>query len=231
MRKEKDKGYKKQNMTDDSVVDESNIDPRSCYGQIYYLLKRGDDPSINDNSALDIASLLGFDDLVVRLLQDSRVDPTHDYHATVSSAFSGNHYHTFRILLNDYRVDLNEIVLDGFAIANMFSSFQMDHIPTIKLTNHKTFIDSMFFRQIATLMFGTQSLELPALVSLCIFDQLDHLNQYYPMHLKWKIICLIKHFKQNTIIGGGFDVSTTSTGATALTAIDSDQLDLAVLVK
>lgn len=173
-------------MTDDLVVNESDIEPSSYDGRI--------------NHVIGIASMEGWDDLVVRLLQDSRVDPTHNNYVIVFNAFMGNHYHTFRTLLNDYRVDVNEIVLDGFAIADMFSSFQIDHIPTIKLTNHKTFIDSMFFRRIATLMFGTQSLELPALVSLCIFDQLDQINQYYPMHLKWKIICLIKHFKQNTIV-------------------------------
>ena len=196
----KEEKEQRKDMTDDSVVNESNIEPKSFYGRIYFLLKRGGDPSMMDNSAIKIASMLGFDDLVVRLLRDPRVDPTHNNYEAVSQAFTRDHYNTFRMLLNDYRVDINEIVLDGFAIADMFSSFQMDHIPTRKLTEQKINIDSMFFRQIATLMFGTQSLEFPALISLCIFDQLDQINQYYPMHLKWKIICLIKHFKQNTII-------------------------------
>ena len=46
---------------------------------------------------------------------------------------------------------------------------------------------------VLTVALGLQSLELPALVTLAIVDQLDACD-VVPMHSKWDVIAAVKHF-------------------------------------
>ena len=69
------------------------------------LLKRGFDPSVDNNYTIQYASLKGYHEIVKLLLQDSKLDPSVDGNYPIRASSQNGHYEVVKLLLRDPRVD------------------------------------------------------------------------------------------------------------------------------
>jgi hypothetical protein len=143
------------------------------------------------------------DDIVERLLQDVRVDPSASDNDAFASAARQGHLAVVERLLQDKRVDPSAV--DNYAVREaaerghlavvdrLLEDDRVDVAVAIQCSSPEHLKRFECRERLTEICIGLQDLELPAWVTVQILDAARPWSTM-PLHSKWNLVCAAKHY-------------------------------------